>query len=128
MLFDIITCERDFMSHFEVEKQLLIPAIAHMEDALRSRLNDSETSETDDKDTEEDAQLALLSERERDILKCVARGMANKEIADHLCLSVHTVTTHRRNLCAKLSIHSPAGLTIFAILHHLVDPSEVDLA
>lgn len=99
-----------------------------MEDALRSRLNDSETSETDDKDTEEDAQLALLSERERDILKCVARGMANKEIADHLCLSVHTVTTHRRNLCAKLSIHSPAGLTIFAILHHLVDPSEVDLA
>ncbi len=128
VLFDIITCERDFMSHFEVEKQLLIPAIAHMEDTLRSRLNDPETSETGDKDTEEDAQLALLSERERDIVTCVARGMANKEIADHLCLSVHTVTTHRRNLCAKLSIHSPAGLTIFAILHHLVDPSEVDLA
>ncbi len=128
VLFDIITCERDFMSHFEVEKRLLIPAISHMEDALRSRLNESEASEAHEEETDEDDQLALLSERERDILKCVARGMANKEIADHLCLSIHTVTTHRRNLCAKLSIHSPAGLTIFAILHHLVDPSEVDLA
>ena len=75
---------------------------------------------------DEDPQLALLSIRERDILTCVARGMANKEIADHLCLSVHTVTTHRRNICSKLSIHSPAGLTIFAILHHLADPSEVE--
>lgn len=128
VLFDIITCERDFMSHFEVEKQLLIPAIAHMEDALRSRLMESEAADPNATESDTDPQLALLSDRERDIVTCVARGMANKEIADHLCLSVHTVTTHRRNLCAKLSIHSPAGLTIFAILHHLVDPSEVDLA
>ena len=52
--------------------------------------------------------------------------MANKEIADRLCLSIHTVTTHRRNLSAKLGIHSPAGLTIFAILHHLVDLKDVN--
>lgn len=128
VLFDIITCERDFMSHFEVEKQLLIPAISRMEDSLRSRLNDSDLSETPAEENNEDPQLAMLSERERDIIKCVARGMANKEIADYLCLSVHTVTTHRRNICAKLSIHSPAGLTIFAILHHLVDLAEVELS
>lgn len=121
VLFDIITCERDFMSHFEVEKQLLIPAISRREDTLRSRLLDTDSDEASGNEPDEDPQLALLSERERDILKCVARGMANKEIADHLCLSVHTVTTHRRNICSKLSIHSPAGLTIFAILHHLVD-------
>ena len=51
--------------------------------------------------------------------------MANKEIADHLCLSIHTVTTHRRNLSAKLGIHSAAGLAIFAILHNLVDIKDV---
>lgn len=76
-------------------------------------------------DTEADSQLDTLSQREREIIKCIARGMANKETADRLCLSVHTVTTHRRNLCAKLGIKSAAGLTIFAILHHLVDLNEV---
>ena len=128
VLFDIITCERDLMSHFEVEKQLLTPAISRMEDALRLQMLDSGSDEASAVMPDEDQQLALLSDRERDILTCVARGMANKEIADHLCLSVHTVTTHRRNICSKLSIHSPAGLTIFAILHHLVDPSEVELS
>jgi DNA-binding NarL/FixJ family response regulator len=51
--------------------------------------------------------------------------MANKEIADTLCLSVHTVTTHRRNLCNKLGIHSPAGLTIFCIINNLVKIDEI---
>lgn len=59
-------------------------------------------------------------------LKFGSTIMANKEIADRLCLSIHTVTTHRRNLSAKLGIHSPAGLTIFAILHHLVDLKDVN--
>ena len=48
-----------------------------------------------------------------------------KEIADELCISVHTVATHRRNISAKLEIHTAAGLTIFAIIHHLVDVNEV---
>jgi DNA-binding NarL/FixJ family response regulator len=55
----------------------------------------------------------------------VAKGLPNKEIADALCLSVHTVATHRRNLSAKLDIHTPAGLTIFAILNNLVTLDEV---
>ncbi len=51
--------------------------------------------------------------------------MSNKEIAEQLCISVHTVTTHRRNICQKLEIHSPAGLTVYAILNNIIDPSEV---
>ena len=74
----------------------------------------------------ENAEVALSS-REKEIIVCIARGMSNKEIADSLCISVHTVTTHRRNICAKLEIHSPAGLTIYAILNGLIDPKEVDL-
>ena len=71
--------------------------------------------------------MAILSDREKEIIKCVARGMSNKEIADKLFLSIHTVTTHRRNITAKLQIHSPAGLTIYAIINNLVDISDINL-
>ena len=58
-------------------------------------------------------------------MACVARGMANKEIADALCLSIHTITTYRRNIASKLQIHSSAGLAIYAILNGLIDISDV---
>jgi regulator of cell morphogenesis and NO signaling len=68
-----------------------------------------------------------LSERERDVIICVVQGMSNKEIADHLCISINTVITHRRNIARKLQIHSAAGLTIYAIVNNLVDISAVKL-
>ena len=55
------------------------------------------------------------------------QGLQNKEIADQLCISVNTVITHRRNIARKLQIHSPAGLTIYAIVNGLVDISSVKL-
>ena len=68
-----------------------------------------------------------LSAREKEIVICVAKGMSNKEIADRLCLSVNTVTTHRRNIARKLDIHSPAGITIYAIVNKLVSIAEVNV-
>ena len=49
--------------------------------------------------------------------------MSNKEIADHLFISVNTVITHRRNIAKKLDIRSVAGLTIYAIANNLIDQS-----
>ena len=72
-------------------------------------------------------QSELLSDRERDVIIGVVQGMQNKEIADHLCISVNTVITHRRNIARKLQIHSAAGLTIYAIVNGLVDISSVKL-
>ena len=68
-----------------------------------------------------------LSQREKEIVICVVKGMTNKEIADRLFLSIHTVNTHRRNIARKLEIHSAAGLTIYAIVNKLVELSEVKL-
>ena len=68
-----------------------------------------------------------ISEREKEIIVCLVQGMSNKEIAGHLCISVNTVITHRRNIARKLQIHSPAGLTIYAIVNGLVDISSVKL-
>ena len=64
-----------------------------------------------------------VSEREKDIIVCLVQGMSNKEIADHLFISVNTVFTHRRNIAKKLDIRSVAGLTIYAIANNLIDQS-----
>ena len=68
-----------------------------------------------------------LSQREKEIIKLLVKGLTNKEIADQLCLSVYTVSTHRRNISNKLQIHSATGLTIYAIVNQLVDLSEISL-
>ena len=60
-----------------------------------------------------------LSQREKEIVICVVKGMTNKEIAEKLFLSIHTVITHRRNISKKLQIHSAAGLTIYALVNKL---------
>jgi two-component system response regulator NreC len=77
----------------------------------------SEEEEMDNQDT--------LSQREKEIVICVVKGMTNKEIAEKLFLSIHTVITHRRNISKKLQIHSAAGLTIYSIVNKLVTLNEV---
>ena len=67
----------------------------------------------------------LLSQREKEIVVCVVKGMTNREIADRLFLSTHTVVTHRRNIARKLQIHSASGLTIYAIVNKLVELSDI---
>ena len=77
----------------------------------------SEEEELDNQET--------LSQREKEIVVCVVKGMTNKEIAENLFLSIHTVITHRRNISKKLQIHSAAGLTIYAIVNKLVTLNDV---
>ena len=78
------------------------------------------SSEEDEVDSQD-----ALSQREKEIVICVVKGMTNKEIAEKLFLSIHTVITHRRNISKKLQIHSAAGLTIYAIVNKLVTLSDV---
>lgn len=120
VLFDIINLEKDLMSHFEVENHLFVPEVEKLEAEVKRT-----SGETAQPQKERDERIDTLGEREKEIISCVAKGMSNKEIADALCLSVHTVATHRKNISAKLEIHSTAGLTIFAILHRLVDLNDL---
>lgn len=66
-----------------------------------------------------------LSSREKEIVVAVVKGLTNKEIAEQLFLSTHTVISHRRNIARKLEIHSTAGLTIYAIVNKLVELDEI---
>lgn len=74
---------------------------------------------------EEEDEQQSLSVREKEIVVCVVKGLTNREIADHLFLSTHTVITHRRNIARKLQIHSASGLTVYAIVNKLVELSEI---
>lgn len=122
-LNDIMVCHQDLCSHCEIEDKLFIPEVDHLERSLK--LETSESLPNAGRE-EKDEMVESMTDREKEIICCVARGMSNKEIADTLCLSINTVTTYRRNISAKLQIHSAAGLTIFAILHNLVDINEIN--
>jgi len=65
-----------------------------------------------------------LSAREIEIIQLVAEGLSNKEIAERLFLSVHTVTTHRKNIMGKLGVNNTAGLVMFAIKQNLLGPNK----
>lgn len=67
-----------------------------------------------------------LSQREKEILICVAKGMLNKEIADQYNISIYTVITHRKNITRKTGIKTVAGLTVYALLNNLIDMNSVE--
>lgn len=66
-----------------------------------------------------------LTEREKEVLIELVKGLTNKEIGENLNLSVHTVISHRKNITRKLDIKSSSGLTIYAIMNHLISIDEV---
>ena len=131
VLFDIINCEHDLASHCSVEDHLLVPKVLELEKELVQKKAETKSEEerlkTNGHESVAQSQPINLSTREQEIVRLIALGLSNKEIADRLCISVHTATTHRRNIVAKLDIHSPAGLTIYAIANHLVDIDDIKI-
>ncbi len=74
----------------------------------------------------EKRRLSELTERETDVVRLVALGKTNKEIAKELYISIHTVISHRKNITEKLGIKSISGLTVYAILNNLIDTNSID--
>lgn len=118
VLFDILTCARDLESHRFIEDRLFVPAIEQLEQQHKNRPDEKAG-------TEAFPAPDTLSDREKEVLIGIVYGMTNKEIATKLYLSTHTVNTHRRNIISKLRIHSPAGLTIYAIVNKLVELEDI---
>ena len=123
-LYDIYNNEEWLRQHAEVEDHIFTPAIKRLEQITKQDDVSKNISQMVFKGGQDSD---ALSDRERDVIIGVVQGLQNKEIADHLCISVNTVITHRRNIARKLQIHSPAGLTIYAIVNGLVDISSVKL-
>ncbi len=67
-----------------------------------------------------------LTQREKDVIRQIALGLSNKEMADKLNISIHTVISHRKNITEKLNIKSISGLTVYAIMNNLLDISDIN--
>ncbi|MCF0198088.1 MAG: helix-turn-helix transcriptional regulator [Bacteroidaceae bacterium] len=118
-LYLIYNNEEWLANHQNVEDIIFVPLIRMLEQDLKMERVNSAISAFANAEPSETGET--ISEREKEVIVAVVQGMSNKQIADHLCISPHTVVTHRKNIARKLQIHSPAGLTIYAIVNGLVD-------
>lgn len=89
---------------------------------IKSTLNQVARSVQSDDD---ESDTAPLSDREKDVLVCLSKGLKNNEIANQLNISVHTVITHRKNIVRKTGIKSVAALTVYAILNNLIEEKDI---
>lgn len=102
----------------------VLSAISSLQDDIRKHILLEETVLV--WDAEDNPDDNALSQREQEILTCVARGMLNKEIANHLNISIHTVITHRKNISRKTGIKTVSGLTVYALLNNLLDIHSIE--
>lgn len=127
VLMDIHITEEDLLNHCRLEDSIFAECVRNLEREVRMRKTNNDTSTnpnelpTDSQDRDE------LSEREKEVLVHLVKGMSNKEVANSMFISVHTVMTHRRNISRKLSIHSVSGLTIYAIVNGLVKIEDIKI-
>ncbi|MDP3463331.1 MAG: response regulator transcription factor [Bacteroidales bacterium] len=101
----------NFMLPLNADKPTLIKKIEEIYEACSIKNQEKES--------------ATLSERESTILKYVALGLTNNDIAERLFISSHTVMTHRKNITRKLGIKTISGLTVYAILNKLIKVEEL---
>lgn len=97
----------------------IIDGQSHIESTLMEIVQTAQTS------SGQSADNYCLSKREVDVLIAAAKGLQNKEIANELNISIHTVITHRKNIARKTGIKSVSGLTVYALLNNLIDEHDI---
>lgn len=116
--FSIINCETDTTTNNSPYTLFLYHSSDEIYEQVKHVFKEQEL-------IEEEAEG--LSNREIDVLKLVALGFANKEIAEKLFISTHTVMSHRKNMTKKLGIKSISGLTVYAIINNYIDTTNLDV-
>jgi two-component system, NarL family, response regulator NreC len=122
----IIGLEQVGENHFFGCKGILTHSIVLDESKVSIQKKFKEVLSLVNNELEYPTENSELSERESVILKDVALGLSNKEIAEKNFISPHTVITHRKNITRKLGIKTVSGLTIYAIINKLIGMDEVN--
>ena len=128
-LMDVYMMEEDFLNHCHMEDTLFAQCVRMLESLPLPSVQEESLAEESGSQGETGGASAneALSDREREVIRMVAMGLSNKEIADRMFISVNTVMTHRRNIARKLDIHAAAGLTIYAIVNGIISVDDVKL-
>jgi regulator of cell morphogenesis and NO signaling len=157
VIFELFRLEKDIKDHTRIENSILLPLVSEMEDALFYPKEHSKRTagknalgaagmHPDQQISTDTVKQALVSynaapnilkskikkfegltSREAEVLRLVACGLLNKQIADKLTISLHTVISHRKNITRKLQIKTVAGLTIYALLNGLISSKDINI-
>ena len=107
VLQELFAFEYDLRKHTLLEDKILIPMVERLDSERRAASGGME-----------------LTAREQEVLATLARGLSNKEIADRLCISTHTVISHRKNIMHKTGFKTAQGLTFYALLNGLISQDD----
>lgn len=121
VIFSIDSCQRDLEKHNRIREKILKPIITNL---LDQGIDDWQESISNYSAPLDNSQP--ISQREIDVLKLIALGFLNKEIADKLGISLNTVLSHRKNIMAKLGIKTVSGLIFYCITHGYISAEEID--
>lgn len=120
--FKVIILSREHLGRINslwTEEILIDEEKLIISDKIEHLIHQNNKNKKQDKDNNE------ISKRERAVLAMVAQGYTNKEIAEKLFISAHTVITHRKNIVKKLGIKTVSGLTVYAILNKIIDMEDL---
>lgn len=122
VVFTIDSLQRDIENHNRIRDKILKPMIRELEESGIDDWQELMGNNTIEKRKAQD-----LSQRELDVLKLVAKGFINKEIADRLNISLNTVLSHRKNITSKLGIKTVSGLIFYCISHGYLMADEIEI-
>lgn len=123
VIFTIDSFEKDLEKHNRIREKILKPMLASLEESDIADLQELIATSNALKVNKTQA----LSQRELDVLRLVALGLLNKEVADKLNISLNTVLSHRKNITAKLGIKTVSGLIFYCITHGYISADEIEL-
>lgn len=123
VIFTIDSFQKDLQKYNRIREKILKPMIDDLSDAgiedWQQLISNNESLITSKTNT--------LSQRELDVLRLIALGLLNKEIADKLNISLNTVLSHRKNITSKLRIKTVSGLIFYCITHGYISADEIEL-
>ncbi len=123
VVFSVDSLLNDLSKHNRIREKILKPMITELSDAgiddWQSLIGKPKTNHM--------IEDSAISVRELEVLKLVALGLLNKEVADRLHISLNTVLSHRKNITAKLGIKTVSGLIFYCISHGYISADEIEL-
>ena len=123
VIFSIGSLESDLIIHNRLRNSILKPKLNQLDSADIGSLQHTISNENHQVTPKKN----LLTRRETEILKLIARGDLNKQIAEKLNISLNTVLTHRKNILSKTGIKTASGLTLYSISHGILSPDELKI-